>query len=389
MKPLRLMIVCGEPSGDRLGAQLMQSLRERTNGAVAFSGVGGEAMEALGFHSLFPLEATSVMGIAEILPRIPAILKLIRRAADFAHETRPDAVVIIDSPEFTQRVAKAIKKRDPAIPIINFVAPQVWAARQGRAQRMAAYLDLVLALLPFEPPFFERFGLKCVFVGHPAIERAARMTGGAGLRARHAIAPDAKLLLVLPGSRGGEVKYLLPEFRGAVELLARRVENLVTVLPLVPHVAQRVRMGCENWPCPLHFIEGDDDKFAAFDAADAALAASGTVTTELALSKTPTVVAYKVSALTAIIVRMIIRVKFATIANLILDRMAVPEFLQEDCTPARLADAVEPLLTDETAAARQRADLAEAMNALGLGGPSPSARAAEAILDFLLTPRAA
>lgn len=383
MNPLRLMIVCGEPSGDLLGAQLMQAIRERTNGAVEFSGVGGEAMAAQGFESLFPLEATSVMGVAEIVPRIPAILKLIAQAADFAVETKPDAVVIIDSPEFTQRVAKAIKKRAPRIATINFVAPQVWAARQGRARKMADYLDLVLALLPFEPPFFERYGLKCVFVGHPAIERAARMAGGKEFRARHNIAPDAKLLLVLPGSRGSEVKYLLPEFRGCVALLAKRVPGLVTVLPVVPHVAERIKAGVADWPCPLHLIEDAAEKFPAFDAADAALAASGTVTTELALSKTPTVVAYKVSALTAMIVRMIIRAKFVTITNLILDRMAMPEFLQERCTPDMLADAVEPLLTDENAAARQRADLAEAMDKLGLGGPSPSARAADAVLEFI------
>jgi lipid-A-disaccharide synthase len=383
MKPLRLMIVCGEPSGDLLGAQLMTALRDQTDGAVAFCGVGGAAMAALGFESLFPLDATSVMGIVEIVPAIPKILGLIRQTAAFAVATRPDAVVLIDSPEFTQRIAKRIRKIAPDIKTINYVAPQVWAMRPSRAKAMAKYLDLVLALLPFEPPFFEKYGLKCVFVGHPAVERAQRMVGGEAFRARHGIAPEAPLLAVLPGSRGSEIKYVFPAFRAAMDLLAKRVPGLVTVLPTVPHVAARVRAGCVGWPLPLHIVEGEDEKFAAFDAADAALAASGTVTTELALSHTPTVVGYKVSGLTAAIVRRMIHVKYATLTNLILNREAMPECIQQDCTPENLAAAVATLLTDKSAAARQRADLGEAMRAMGLGGTAPSQRAAKAVVEFL------
>jgi lipid-A-disaccharide synthase len=383
--PLRLMIVCGEPSGDRLGAQLMAALRSETGGAVELSGVGGEAMAALGFETLFPLEATSVMGIAEILPRIPEILKLIRRTADFAKKTRPDAVVLIDSPEFTQRVAKRIRKVAPDIKLITYVAPQVWAMRPGRAKAMAQYLDLMLALLPFEPPFFEKYGLKCVFVGHPAVERAALMTGAEAFRARRGIAADAKLLLVLPGSRGGEVSRLIADFRAAVGMVAKRVPGLVCVLPVVPHVAEKVRAACADWPCPLHLIEDEGEKFAAFAASDVALAASGTVTTESALSDTPTVVAYKVSRLTAAIVRLLIKVKYATLTNLILDREAMPEFIQANCTPENLAGAVETLLCDPAAAAAQRALLREAMAKMGLGEMSPSLRAARAVLDFVHT----
>ncbi|MBU6298549.1 MAG: lipid-A-disaccharide synthase [Alphaproteobacteria bacterium] len=382
-RPLTLMLVCGEPSGDQLGGQLMASLKTLTHGAVAITGVGGEAMAAQGLRSLFPLDATAVMGLREVVPKIPEILARVRQAADFAVETRPDAVVLIDSPDFTHRIARRLKKIAPRIVTINYVAPQVWASRAYRARAMARYFDMVLALLPFEAPFFETYGLRSVFVGHPAVERAGRMTGGGSFRSRHGIAPDAPLLAVLPGSRTNEIRFIFPVFREAVALLAARIPGLVAVLPTVPHVAARVRAGAQGWPVPLHIVENEDEKFAAFDAADAALAASGTVTTELALSRTPMVVAYKVGWLTAALMRPLIHVKFATLVNLLLDREAVPEFLQERCKPAALADAVAALLTGKDAAARQVADLGEAMRRLGQGGEQPSLRAARAILDFI------
>ena len=382
-KPLTLMLICGEPSGDRLGAQLMAALMTLAGDGVKIVGVGGEAMAAQGLKSLFPLDATAVMGLGGILPRIPEILARVRQAADFAAETRPDAVVLIDSPDFTHRIARRLKRLAPRIATINYVAPQVWASRSWRARAMARYFDLVLALLPFEPPFFEGYGLRAIFVGHPAIERAGRMIGGDAFRARHGIARDAPLLAVLPGSRTGEIRYMLPVFRAAAGLLAGRVPGLVCVLPTVPHVAAPVRAGTANWPAPLHIVEGEDEKFAAFDAADAALAASGTVTTELALSRTPMVVGYKAGWLTAAVAKMLVQVRFATIANLLLEREAIPEFIQERATPQALADAALPLLTDKAAAARQVADLDEAMRLLGQGAEQPSLRAARAILDFV------
>jgi lipid-A-disaccharide synthase len=382
-RPLTLMLVCGEPSGDQLGAQLMAALKAIAGDGVKIVGVGGEAMAAQGLKSLFPLDVTAVMGLGGILPRIPAILARVRQTADFAVETRPDAVVLIDSPDFTHRIAKRLKRLAPRIATINYVAPQVWASRSWRARAMTRYIDLVLALLPFEAPFFEGYGLRAVFVGHPAIERAGRMTGGKAFRVRHGIAPEAKLLAVLPGSRTGEIRYILSTFRDAVGLLAARVPGLACVLPAASHVAALVRAGTADWPAPLHIVEGEDEKFAAFDAADAALAASGTVTTELALSRTPMVVGYKVVWFTAALGRLLIHVKFATIVNLLLEREAVPEFIQERCTPQALADAALPLLTDKAAAARQVADLDEAMRRLGQGAEQPSLRAARAILNFL------
>jgi len=381
--PVTLMLVCGEPSGDHLGAQLMAALKTLTGGSVRIVGVGGEAMAAQGLQSLFPLDVTALMGLRGIVPSIPKILARVRQAADYAVEVQADAVVLIDSPDFTHRIARRLKRIAPRIVTINYVAPQVWASRAWRARAMARYFDMVLALLPFEVPFFEGYGLRTVFVGHPAIERAGRMTGGEAFRARHGIPSEAPLLAVLPGSRTGEIRFILPVFRDAIGLLAGRVPGLVTVLPTVPHVAARVRAETAQWPVPLHIVEGEDEKFAAFDAADAALAASGTVTTELALSRTPMVVGYKVGKVTATLMAPVVHITYATIVNLLLDREAVPEFLQERCKPQPIADAVATLLTDKDAAARQIADLDEAMRRLGQGAEQPSLRAARAILDFV------
>ena len=382
-KPLTLMLVCGEPSGDQLGAQLMIGLKAVAGDSVKITGVGGQAMAAQGLKSLYPLDATAVMGLREVVPRIPKILARVREAADFALATRPDAVVLIDSPDFTHRIAQRLKRIDPRIRTINYVAPQVWASRAYRARKMARYFDLVLALLPFEAPFFEQHGLRSIFVGHPAVERAARMTGGAEFRARHAIALEAPLLAVLPGSRSSEIRFILPVFREAVAKIAARVSGLITVLPTVPHVAERVRAATVDWPAKLHIVESEAEKFATFDAADAALAASGTVTTELALARTPMVVGYRVGWLTYALVTPLMNVRFITLINLLLERAAVPEFLQSRCTPQALADAVVPLLTDAKTAAQQIADLDKAMDLLGRHGEAPSLRAARAIVDFV------
>ncbi|SRR5579885_2945468 len=381
-RPLTFMLVCGEPSGDQLGAQLMSALRTLGGSRIHIVGVGGTAMAAQGLQSLFPLDATAVMGLREVVPRIPAILARVRQAADYALNVRPDAVVLIDSPDFTHRIARRIKRLAPSIRTVNYVAPQVWATRAYRARKMAGYFDLVLALLPFEAPFFEKHGLHSVFVGHPVIERAALMKGGDALRTRLGIAADAPLLAVLPGSRASEIRFILPEFRAAVAQIALRIPGLVTLMPVVPHMAARVRAQTAGWPTPLHIVESEPDKFAAFDAADAALAASGTVTTELALARTPMVVGYKLGWLTYALIRPFVRVPYVTLVNLLLGREAVPELIQGRCAPKPLADAVIALLTDSNIRERQTADLAEAVHRLGQGAEAPSRRAARALLDF-------
>lgn len=381
-KPLSVMLVCGESSGDQLGGQLMAALKA-IEGSVTIAGVGGPKMEAQGLKSLYPVKDTAVMGLREVVPRIPLILRRVREVCDYALATRPDAVVLIDSPDFTHRIARRLKRLDPSIKTIGYVAPQVWASRQYRAKAMARNFDLLLALLPFEPPFFEQYGLKTVFVGHPVIERAALMTGGPELRRTLGIAPDAPLLCVLPGSRSSEIRFILPVFKQAVGEIAKRVPGLITVLPTVPHVAARVKAAAADWPAPVHIIETEAEKYAAFTAANAALAASGTVTIELALARTPMVVAYRVGGLTYTLAQVLFRFKYFALANLLLDRLAVPELLQDKATPAALADAVAPLLTDKGAAAAQVKDLDAVAALLGEGGESPSLRAAHAVIDFI------
>src|SRR5580704_11888598 len=378
-----LMLVCGEPSGDQLGGELMAGLKAIAGESLNIVGMGGPAMQAQGLKSLFPLDDTAVMGLREVVPRIPAILRRVREAADYALATRPDAVVLIDSPDFTHRIAQRIKRFNPSIRTVNYVAPQVWASRQYRARKMRRYFDLVLALLPFEAPFFEAHGVHAAFVGHPVIERAVRMTGGDALRARLGIAANTPVLAVLPGSRMNEVRLLLPPFRDAVARLVKSFPDLVCVLPTVPHVAAAVRTGTANWPAPLHILEGDADKFSAFDAADAALAASGTVTTELALAHTPMVVAYRFGWLTYALGKPFVSVKFATLVNIILDREAIPEFIQSRCTGANLAEALVPLLSDTPARSSQIEELDAATAQLGVGSEPPSLRAARALLDFV------
>jgi lipid-A-disaccharide synthase len=383
VRAITLMLVCGEPSGDQIGAELIGGLRSLGGENLHFVGVGGPAMEAQGLQSLFPLDDTAVMGLREVVPRIPAILRRVREAANYAAHIRPDAVVLIDSPDFTHRIAQRLKRIAPNLRTVNYAAPQVWASRSYRARKMARYFDLVMALLPFEPPFFAAHGLRAVFVGHPVIERAARMTGGGALRERLRLASAAPLLALLPGSRMNEVRLLLPPFRDAVALLQRQIPDLVCVLPTVAHVSGFVREHTKAWPVPLHILAEDKDRFAAFNAANAAMAASGTVTTELALAGTPMVAAYRLGSLTYALVRPFVRVRFITLTNILLDRPAVPELIQRECTGAALAEAALPLLRDEGMQDRQRRDLEEAMSNLGLGGEAPSLRAARALLDFV------
>jgi len=378
-----LMLICGEPSGDQLGAQLMAGIRELAGDTVTITGVGGEAMGAQGLKSLFPLDTMAVMGLREVVPAIPAILRRVKQATKFALETRPDAVVLIDSPDFTHRIARALKKADPTIKTVNYVAPQVWATRAYRAKAMAQYFDLVLALFPFEVPFFEKYGLKAVFVGHPVIERRARMTGGADLRARLGIAPDAPLLAMLPGSRISEIRLMFPTFRKTVALLAQKIPGLVTVLPTVPHVAAKVRAATENWPTPLHIIENEADKFAAFDAADVAFAASGTVTAEIALSRTPMVVFYILGGLTYALGIWLFNSRFFTLLNVLLDRQAAPEFLQAKAKPEVMAAELEKLFRDPAARAAQIEAMNEFGRRLGEGEEPPSQRAARILLEFI------
>ncbi|HEX3484599.1 MAG TPA: lipid-A-disaccharide synthase [Micropepsaceae bacterium] len=380
--PRTIMLVVGEPSGDQLGAQLMAGLKQLAGDSVRIVGVGGAAMAAEGLESLFPLDATSVMGLREVVPRIPEILRRVRKASDFALKTRPDLVVLIDSPDFTHRIAQQIKRTDSSIRTANYPPPQVWASRAYRARKMALYMDAVLTFFPFEASFFERYGIPAYNVGYPVIERSSRMTGGEDFRRRHGIPADASLLAVLPGSRRNEIRFILPPFKAAVGILAREIPGLISVVPTIPHVAPLVKAATQDWPTPLRIVETEAEKFAAFDAADSALAASGTVTSELALAKTPMVVAYRVGWLTYALAKPLMNVEFMVLVNLVLGRKAIPEFKQYEGTPEALARALKPLLTDEAARAAQIRDLEEGVRAFGVGQETPSLRAARAVLEL-------
>jgi lipid-A-disaccharide synthase len=376
-----IFLVAGEPSGDALGASLMAALKERTGGVVRFAGVGGDGMASQGLDSLFPMADLSVMGVAEVLPRLPRILRRLSETAREARRLRPAAVVTIDSPDFCFRLAKRL--RGAGIPLIHYVAPSVWAWRPGRARKIAAFLDHLLALLPFEPPYFEREGLACTFVGHPVVESGVDLGDGRRFRERHGITADAPLICVLPGSRRSETSRLLPIFAQAVAGLRATRPDLAAVVPVIGAVADEVARATADWPVPTTVVHGRADKIDAFAAANVALAASGTVALELAMAETPTVIAYRVSPISAWLARRLVRVSYANLVNLVLDRPAVPELLQEDCRPERLTVALDALLADETAKRAQVEAGREALARLGRGGPSPGDRAAAAVLDVI------
>ncbi len=384
--PLHIMLVAGEPSGDLLGAQLMQQLG-RLAGTVKFSGVGGAAMEREGLKSLFPIADIALIGLAAILPRLPKIFARIRDVADLAVTTKPDAVVLIDSPEFNHRVAWRLKGMAPNIPIVIYVAPQLWASRPGRLRHLARHVDHVLALLPFEPPLFESAGIRATAVGHPVIERFPGPGGAASFRARHHIASDAPVIAVLPGSRVSEVRRLLPVFRDAVGILAAQYPSLVVVMPTVETVAARVHESVSGWKQHPIVLEDPHEKFAAFEASSIALAASGTVVLELALTRTPTIVGYRGDPLTAWLARRIVTVKWLNLVNLICNEAALPELIQEACTAENIAREAERLMSDEQVRARQKAAMTRAIEALGADGDPPSLRAARAVLASLPQPR--
>jgi lipid-A-disaccharide synthase len=382
---LRLFLVAGEQSGDTLGAKLMQTLNQRRRGRIRYLGVGGHGMAAQGLVSQFPLEDIAVMGPGAILARLPSILKRISATASAAVAAQPSAVVIIDSPEFTHPIARRIRRRQPHVPIIDYVSPSVWAWRPGRARKMRRYVDHVLALWPFEPEVHWRLGgPACSFVGHPLIERHPWIAAldAAPLAARLALPPDKPLVVVLPGSRTSEVSRLMQPFGAALGELKRRGRRFETVIPVVPWVRAILERHLPEWPVAPHLIEGEEDKFRAFKLARAALAASGTVTLELALVGTPTVVGYKVDRLVGSIIRRLIAAPSVVLPNLVLGETVYPEFIQEACTPENLAAALAPLVEDGPQRARQTAALARMPAALQVAGASPSEAAADIVLHY-------
>ncbi len=379
---MNFFLIAGEASGDKLGAALMVGLKKLVPDAH-FSGVGGPLMQAEGLESLFPMEELSVMGLAEVLPKYRQLKRRIRETAHAVLEARPDALIGIDSPDFCLRVAKIVRTARPGQKVIHYVAPSVWAWRPGRAQKMAKVVDHVLALLPFEPPYMEAAGMTCDFVGHPVVtEPRASVAEAAGYRASLGGVP---LILSLPGSRRGEVTRLGPRFGQALEPVLKAHPQAKVVVPRVRGTAALVEEITRDWPCRPVLLDPADatTKRAAFAAADLALAASGTVSLELAANRVPMVIAYDFNWLTRQIISRMLRINTATLVNLVSETRAVPEFLGADCVPEKIADALLQLAEGGPVREEQLRAMDVTMERLGAGGPPPGDRAAQSVLRAL------
>ncbi|SEL66699.1 lipid-A-disaccharide synthase [Jannaschia helgolandensis] len=369
----RLFLIAGEPSGDRLGAALMRGLRV-LEPEIGIAGIGGPEMIAEGLQSLFPMEVLSVMGLSEVLPRLPDLFRRRDQAVDAITEMQPDALVTIDSPDFCLRVASRARAATPTLRTIHYVAPSVWAWRKGRAAKMARSIDHVLALLPFEPPLMEAAGMTCDFVGHPVVSEPQATDAEIAL---FKAAQGDGIALVLPGSRRGEVSRLAPVFGRALEQLPKDAR---VVVPTVPHLADMVRDLTRLWPGNPLVVTDTAEKRAAFGAATAALAASGTVSLELAASGTPMVIAYDMSWLSWQIISRMMKIDTVTLVNLVAEQKAVPEFLGPACLPGPVGTAFARLMSVPSERMRQAEALKLTMRRLGRGGEAPGLRAAKSVL---------
>lgn len=375
---MKVFVIAGEVSGDKLGAALMAGLK--AGGDVAFRGVGGPLMQAEGLQSQFPMDELSVMGLAEILPKYFALKRRIAQTAAAVIAQKPDVLITIDSPDFCLRVAKLVKAATH-IPTVHYVAPTVWAWRAGRAAKMAAHIDHVLALFPFEPPYMTAAGMSCDFVGHPVVaEPVASDAAALAFRASHGIG-DAPLILALPGSRRGEVSRLADRFGAALrDVLVARPDARV-VVPCAGPVYAMVQQMTAGWPGdPVLIAPGDAAKGAAFKAADVALAASGTVSLELAANGTPMVIAYDMAWLSRVLIARMLRVDTVTLVNLVSDTRLVPEFVGKACVASDIARGVLQVMANPDA---QQDAMRTTMARLGQGQMPPGLRAAQSVRAFL------
>jgi lipid-A-disaccharide synthase len=375
----KIFLIATEESGDRLGANLMKVLRQRLGGAVHFVGIGGQSMAREGLTSLFPIEELSIMGLAAVVKQLPMILRRIRETADAVTDASPDVLVIIDSPDFTHRVARRVRARDPSIPIVDYVSPSVWAWRPGRARAMRGYVDHVLALLPFEPGEYRRLGgPPCSYVGHPLSEQTGALRPGSEEQKRRDRAPP--VLLVLPGSRRSEIRHHMAVFGETLGRLQAEGVAFEPVLPTMPHLQAAVADAVKSWPVQPRVVIGEQEKRAAFRIARAALAKSGTSTLELALAAVPMIAAYRGGAIEAWIIQRSIRSSSMILANLVIGDNVVPEFIQKDCTADKLAPPLREILSDSPARRRQVEAFARIDSIMSTGDQPPSARAADLVL---------
>ncbi|PLS20261.1 lipid-A-disaccharide synthase [Neptunicoccus cionae] len=388
---MRAFILAGEPSGDKLGGALMAGLK-RLHPDIRFQGVGGAAMEAEGLDSLFDMDDLSVMGLLEVLPRIPKLLRRIKQTVTAAQRFEPDVLITIDSPDFCLRVAEKLKATRPNLKVVHYVAPSVWAWRPERAEKMARHVDHVLALLPFEPPYMTVAGMSCDFVGHPIVaERQPTGDETAAFAQEQGIDPERPVVCLLPGSRKGELSRMGPIHGEVARRIATQVEGVQFVLPAASAVVNQVKAMVEGWevapfvldPRGFSVAANEHRKRMVFTLSDAALATSGTVALELAAASCPMVVGYKANYLTTRMVKKLAQIDTANLINIVTQTREIPEFLFETCTPDLITPALLALLKDTTVANGQKEACAQTMQALGLGGEDPGDRAARSVLAFL------
>ena len=384
---MKFFMIAGEPSGDRLGAALIKGFDAHLPNPADVIGIGGAHMLDLGFESLFPMEDISIMGVGEILSRYFFLKKRIAQTAQAVLDAEPDALITIDLPEFNLRVAEIVRKKS-RVPVIHYVAPTVWAWRPKRAEKMARFVDHVLALLPFEPPFMTAAGMSCDFVGHPVVdEPIASLTAAKAFRDRYTLG-DLPLVLCLPGSRVSELMRLTPVFKQTIKKIKQERPEVRFVLPVAAEVAPQLRAMTSDWDEDVIFLDPRDHspeealkrKRAAFRAASGALAASGTVSLELAASKTPMVIGYDMGWISRKIIGHLVTTDTVTLVNLVSETKVVPEFLGPQCKPANLAKA---LLDTLDAPYGQLNAMRETMERLGKGTTRPGEQAARSVLNFI------
>ena len=379
----KIFIIAGEPSGDVLGAKLIAEIKSQSNQEIKFCGVGGIEMAKQGLNSIFPITDLSLMGFVEVVPHIPKLLKRIKKTVANIIKSDVQMVITIDSPDFCFRVMNKLNKNSlsKSIKKIHFIAPTVWAYRESRAQKIAKLYDLLLVILPFEPPYFEKYGLETLFIGHPITENNYQLDD-CNLRKQYKIKSDDLVICVMAGSRAGEIKRILPEIIGAINILVKKYPNLVALMPTIKTTENLIKKSVSLFDSRVILLN-EDKKYQAFKAADFAIAKSGTNNLEISIAKLPMITVYKINCFTHFFIKRMIKVKFANLINIILNQELIPEFIQNDCNSQKIALAAENLISNSQIAKKQVSNSKNILKILGLNSKnSPSKKAAQKILSY-------
>lgn len=379
---MKIYLIAGEPSGDLLGSRLMRAMVAK-NPEIEFFGIGGETMQREGLKSLFDISELAVMGLFEVLPSLPKILKRFSQTISDIETIKPDVVITIDSWSFSSRIHKLLRRKKLNIPQVHYVAPQVWAWKKKRAKTMHKYIDQLLTLFPYEPKYFTPYGLDTRFVGHPVIESSVLWANGNDFRNRYNIDDNARIMAVLPGSRHTEVSRLLPVFLNVVKKLKDKHPEFCFVIPTVNTVEDRVKAMVEDSKLPIIVVNNENDRHDAFCASEVAIAASGTVALELAIVDVPHIIAYKLSAMSAWLARRFLKIQFVNLSNILLGREVIPELLQENCNEEKILYYVEELLKKQSLYERQKDGFTKVKEILGLGEQTPSANVCDIVFDLI------